>query len=100
MVELLYTGRTSLGVDQILEAHNMAKLLGLNVTLEHRSVNDERRRQVRLEKDSGGGGYDPAKYKKSPSRSRSNSPIKNLSESGKVLFSITFLYGRLVIRSE
>jgi len=34
-------------------------------------------------KDSGGGGYDPAKYKKSPSRSRSNSPTKNLSESGK-----------------
>jgi len=29
------------------------------------------------------GGYDPSKYKKSPSRSRSNSPTKNLSESGK-----------------
>ena len=52
VVELLYTGRTSLGVDQILEAHNLAKLLGINVTLEHRCV-DERRRQVRLEKDGG-----------------------------------------------
>ena len=55
VVELLYTGRTSLGVDQILEAHNLAKLLGLSVTLEHRSVNDERRLQVRLEKESDGG---------------------------------------------
>ena len=51
MVELLYTGRTNLGVDKILEAHNLVKLLGLDVTLEHRGV-DERRRQVRLEKDS------------------------------------------------
>ena len=53
VVELLYTGRTSLGVDQILEAHNLAKLLGLSVTLEHRSVND-----VSLEKESDGCGGD------------------------------------------
>ena len=52
VVELLYTGRTSLGVDKILEAHNLVKLLGINVTLEHRGE-DERRRQVRQEKDGG-----------------------------------------------
>ena len=52
MIELLYTGRTSLGVDKILEAHNLVKLLGINVTLEHRGE-DERRRQVRQEKDGG-----------------------------------------------
>ena len=55
VIELLYTGSTCLGVDQILEAHNLVKLLGLNVTLERRSVDDERSRKVRLEKDSGGG---------------------------------------------
>ena len=45
---------TNLGVDQILEAYDLVKLLGLSVALEHRGVNNERRDQVRLEKDSGG----------------------------------------------
>ena len=52
LVELLYRGTANLGVDQILEAHSLAKLLGLNVTLEFRNLNEGRRRQ---EKRNGGG---------------------------------------------